>query len=844
MRKALLIVVLYFSIQTIFASHIVGGEMMYTYAGRSGNNYLYNIKLFVYFDCKNAMPGVIDSDINGITIHVFDNSNKNSAVRALSKQNITGTDEKTIADLNYNCIKTKPNQCVVRYTFNTQVSLPPNSQGYTITFERCCRNEIIDNIRVPSSTGATYWTEIKDVRLGNSSPEFVSLPPNFLCTNAPLRFDHNAKDINGDSLVYELYHPFLGGDNSAISPSGVKPDIFNLANNKPPTFPFDDNSRKVAWQNAYSTNMQIDGLPTLTINRNTGKLSLTPNRTGNYVVGIRVLEYRNGVIIGETKRDFQFNVSDCTFEVVSAFFIPQFSCANQEVNFQNRSIGGTEFYWDFGDPSSINNNSTIRNPKYTYNAPGKYKVKLITKTNLCSDTSDYEITIKEAFKAKLPNDTIFCGEFTQTIQTNVPNKQYLWNTGETSSSITINKGGTYIVTVTDQPCVSKDTMIVLNDLSKLDLGPDSVICRDSFVQFTYKGKTGYKQYLWNDNTTKQSVFISKLGTYKLSVINQNNCPLIDSITFVLYPPPRSRLRDTMFCEGTSVILDGTSYHLPTLSETNYIWNSGQTTPTINVSNPGEYIITLKNKLCTIFDTAILDYYFVGLDLGPDTFYCGPVDRLLSPQYDYVSYLWNNEIRTKTLRINNPGLYYISIITKEGCFANDSIRISQFPPINGGLGDDTTICLSSRFNLFASDSMTEYLWNTGSNTRDILVTDAGIYSVWVKNKNGCEERDTIEIFEDPNALPSELFMPNAFTPNDDITNDFYPGNKYTDPGADYLFRIFNRWGEKIFESENPNHQWDGKIKGNIAQQDVYVFYVKYVACDEIERSFRGTFHLIR
>lgn len=844
MRKALLIIVLYFSIQTMFASHIVGGEMMYTYAGRSGTNYLYNIKLYVYFDCKNAIPGVIDSDINGITIHVFDNSNKNSAVRALSKQNITGTDKKTIADLNYNCIKTKPNQCVVRYTFNTQVSLPPNSQGYTITFERCCRNEIIDNIRAPGSTGATYWTEIKDVRLGNSSPEFVALPPNFLCTNAPLRFDHFAKDANGDSLIYELYQPFLGGDNSALSPSGVKPDIFNLANNKPPTFPFDDGARKVAWQNVYATNMQIDGMPTLTIDRNSGKLSLTPTRTGNFVVGIRVLEYRNGALIGETKRDFQFNVSDCVFEVVSAFFTPQFNCAKQEVNFQNRSIGGTEFYWDFGDPSSPSNNSNIRNPKFVYNTPGKYKVKLITKTNLCSDTSDYEVTIKDPFKAKLPNDTIFCGEFNQTIQTNVPNKQYQWNTGETSSSITINKAGTYIVTVIDQPCISRDTMIVLNDLSKLDLGPDSVICRDSFVQFTYQGKVGYKQYLWNDSTTKQSVFISKLGTYKVNVINQNNCPSSDSITFVLYPPPRSRLRDTLFCEGTSVTLDGTSYHLPTVSETNYIWNSGQTTPTINVSNPGEYIITLKNKLCTIYDTAMLDYYFVGLDLGPDTLYCGPFDRLLSPQYDYVSYLWNNEIRTKTLRINNPGLYQISITTKEGCFANDSITISQFPAINGGLGGDTTICLSSRFNLFASDSMTEYLWNTGSNTRDILVTDAGIYSVWVKNKNGCEVRDTIEIFEDPNALPSELFMPNAFTPNDDITNDFYPGNKYTDPGSDYLFRIFNRWGEKIFESNDPNQQWDGKIKGKLAQQDVYVYYVLYVACDEIERTFRGTFHLLR
>jgi gliding motility-associated-like protein len=844
MRKSLLIVILFFFIPTLYASHIVGGEMMYTYAGRGGSNYLYNIKLYVYFDCKNANPGVIDSDVDGITIHVFDNGDKSTAVRSLSKQNIRGFDEKTISDLNYNCIKTKPNQCVVRYTFTTQLSLPVNVGGYTITFERCCRNDIIDNIRFPGSTGATYFTEIKDVTLGNSSPEFSALPPNFLCTNAPLKFEHFAIDPDGDYLEYELYQPFLGGDNSQTSPSGVKPDIFNLINNKPPTFPHNNDSRKVQWQNIYSTNLQIDGSPTLSIDRNTGKLTLTPTKTGNFVVGIRVLEYRNGVLIGETKRDFQFNVSNCTFEVVSSFFTPQVNCTNQEVSFQNRSIGGTDFFWDFGNTFAPNNTSTEKSPKYTYQSPGKYKVKLISKTNLCADTSEYEITLVQSFKAQLPNDTLFCGPFTRTITPNPPNKNYQWNTGESTRSININKEGTYIVTITDFPCISRDTFNVTNDLSKLDLGPDSVICRDSFVQFTYEGKPGYNSYLWDDGTTDQSVFISKLGQYKVNVTNKNNCPSVDSITFVLYPPPRARLKDTLFCEGTSVILDGTTYHIPTFNETFYSWNTGQNTPVISANKPGEYIITLKNRLCTIYDTANIDFYYIGLDLGPDTFYCGPVNRLLSPQYDYTSYLWNNEVTTKTYLADKPGLFHVTIVSKEGCIASDSIFLTQYPAISGGLGDDTTICLSSKFNLFASDSMTEYLWNTGSNTRDILVKDAGTYSVWVKNANGCEERDTIQIFEDPNALPSELFMPNAFTPNDDFVNEVYPGNKYTDPGADYLFRVFNRWGEKIFESNSPNEQWDGRIKGNWAQQDVYVFYVKYVACDEIERTFRGTFHLIR
>jgi gliding motility-associated-like protein len=141
-------------------------------------------------------------------------------------------------------------------------------------------------------------------------------------------------------------------------------------------------------------------------------------------------------------------------------------------------------------------------------------------------------------------------------------------------------------------------------------------------------------------------------------------------------------------------------------------------------------------------------------------------------------------------------------------------------------------------------MEEYLWNTGATTQKIVVSKVGTYRVTVRNKNGCIISDSIQIKEDPNALPSDLFMPNAFTPNGDNINDVYPGNKYSDPGADYQLRLYNRWGEQIFESNTPSVTWDGKIKGDLAPQDVYVFYTQYVGCDNIERWFRGTFHLIR
>ena len=128
--------------------------------------------------------------------------------------------------------------------------------------------------------------------------------------------------------------------------------------------------------------------------------------------------------------------------------------------------------------------------------------------------------------------------------------------------------------------------------------------------------------------------------------------------------------------------------------------------------------------------------------------------------------------------------------------------------------------------------------------DITITKAGIYHVSVLDSNNCSSADTIAVFEHDDALPNELFLPQAFSPNNDNINDTYPGFSYSDPGSPYLMRIFNRWGEKIFESNSPSIQWDGTVKNEMAEQDVYVYYVKYVGCDEVERWFRGTFTLLR
>ncbi|MCC6818964.1 MAG: gliding motility-associated C-terminal domain-containing protein [Bacteroidia bacterium] len=826
--------------QQLFATHIVGGEIMYKYISNNTNSVSYRIDMFLYIDCDNGDPGAIAQDVNGYLNVYSYNKNFNNYTLYTNNSNYYSLNNARsgpvrVASTNYNCIKNKPNLCVDKYTYSLNITIPINNGGYVISFERCCRNNSIGNIFSPGSTGATYWTHIPGFAgsFVDNSPVFKSLPPNFLCTNAPLNFDHSATDSDGDSLVYELYHPYLGA--STFAPL---PNQFGSTN------PIDFSN--VAWASGYNTtNNQIDGNPTLTIDSRTGRLTLTPTKTGQFVIGIKVVEYRNGVKIGETKRDFQFNVTDCIFDVVASFFVPKVNCQGNVVSFTNLSQGGVKYYWEFGDPATRADTANSKNSSYTYSTPGNYTVKLITySSGPCRDSTLYDIFIKKNFKVKLPDDTLVCGTFNKTLKSDVEKKSYRWNTGETTESIVVNKGGKYWVDVIEAPCTSSDTIEIINDLSFIDLGPDSVICRDSFVQFTYDGKPGYTSYLWNDSTTLQSVFIPKLGTYWVTSININKCVSSDSITFVLYPPPKTKLNDTLFCKGTSVTLDGSNLSIKTKLETNYLWSTGETNPIITTFTPGVYYLKVRNKLCTLFDTVAITHIETGFELGPDTFYCGPVDRWIYPQTGFARYQWHDFAEVINYHALSPGKKKLTITTKEGCIESDSVFISQYPSIDGGLGNDTAICVSSAIILTASDSMVSYLWNTGSTNRSISIRDAGLYIVTIQDSNGCIENDSINIKEQSDALPIDLFMPNAFTPNDDFVNETYPGNKYSDPGSPYLLRIFNRWGEKIFESNSPSMEWNGTYNNKLAPQDVYVYYVKYVGCDDVERWFRGTFTLMR
>ena len=171
-----------------------------------------------------------------------------------------------------------------------------------------------------------------------------------------------------------------------------------------------------------------------------------------------------------------------------------------------------------------------------------------------------------------------------------------------------------------------------------------------------------------------------------------------------------------------------------------------------------------------------------------------------------------------------GLYEATIIDVNNCYGKDNVwvNVSQNPdPI---APNDTFVCFQEIGSLpltVVSGPREKISWSTGDTTKEIFVDIEGVYEVTATNLNGCIGKDTVEVFRE---CPSLLWIPNAFSPNHDGTNDFFGPeaiNIY-----DFDFYIFNRWGELLFHSVNIDEKWDGTFKGKDCQIDVYVWKMYY------------------
>jgi gliding motility-associated-like protein len=813
---------------TAKSTHIVGGEMGYKYLGSNQ----YRIRLDLYIDCQNGNPQAISSDATAY-IGVFNGQTRNM-LGGYPKQ-ISRQGPKRVVKTNYNCIVQAPNACVDQYWYEVTFTLPPITGGYYISFQRCCRNGSINNLVDPGGTGANYWTLIPDARTlsnkkENNSAVFKELPPNFLCTNTPLKFDHSALDVDGDSLVYELFRPFTGGTSNAPRPDqGANGDL------QMPPF------SQITWSAGYIDTNPINGNPPLQIDSKTGYLTLTPTKTGQFVVGILVKEYRKGQLIGTTRRDYQFNVQSCVIDVVASYFVPTFICG-YKYKFQNKSSSAQRYHWDFGIDSLKSDTSNLPSPTYTFPHAGKFRVKLYAYKNKCLDSFLAYVTVVEPLKPKLPADTIICPGGSVKLKSNIKAEAYKWSTGQTTDSIITKLEGWVYLDVYSKVCYWRDSMKITIDRDIVNAFGDTTICSNDPINRDIYGAPGMAKYTWSTGATSRLTNVTKTGKYYLIGETANKCKSLDSVLVSQYSPVKVDVRDTTVCPSVVVTFDS---KINTGGNTTVVWSDGASGRTANITTPGLYWVKVTVGLCSTRDSFTIKNFPYEFKMGKDLRYCEKIDTTLTITLPNVTKIvWNKEVTGPVFRLTAPGKVVVELHNSNDCPEKDSIEVKLFPNPIVNLGPDTSLCLSEMPTLDAGAGMISYLWNTGATSQKIIGYDSGLYWVKVKDPEGCVNRDSVNLNKRKDAFPSIIFMPNAFTPNGDGRNDMYPMNQYMVKGSLYNVKLFNRWGEKIAEFTNPDMNWDGNINGKPASEGVYIFIAYWIGCDNEKRSLQGNFTLLR
>ncbi|MFD1872805.1 gliding motility-associated C-terminal domain-containing protein [Hymenobacter bucti] len=298
-RRWLLWVLLWLGTTPAWATHIVGGELDLQYL--QGDTYQLSMNL--YFDAINGNPGALD---NSFTAGIFDKAT-NRLITSVTLDLVNNT---FVSYTSPACAVGSLSTRQLVYRNRAPLLLPAatygSAQGYYVAIERCCRNNAISNIVNPGAAAQAFYLEFPAVVRGgqpfrDSTPRIFPPLADYACVGELFYYDFAGQDADGDSLAYDMVTPLNGHTTSA------QPTLLNLTNNVPLPGPY----QPITWNAGLSASNQIPGAPTLTIGARTGRLTVRPTRVGLFVFGVRCQEYRRGVKIGETRRDFQLQVLVC-----------------------------------------------------------------------------------------------------------------------------------------------------------------------------------------------------------------------------------------------------------------------------------------------------------------------------------------------------------------------------------------------------------------------------------------------------------------------------------------------------------------------------------------------------
>jgi len=420
-------------------------------------------------------------------------------------------------------------------------------------------------------------------------------------------------------------------------------------------------------------------------------------------------------------------------------------------------------------------------------------------------------------------DTTLCQGESLIFDATTANATYLWQDNSTNPTFNITQQGTYWAEVTTNCGSTTDTINVnYNPIPTIDLGNDTTLCQNQTL--TLDATTTNATYLWQDNSTNPTFNVTQQGTYWTEV-TINNCSTTDTILVNYNPLPIVDLGiDTTLCQGESLIFDATT------TNATYLWQDNSTNPTFNITQQGTYWAEVTTNCGSTTDTINVNYNSIPtIDLGNDTTLCQNQKLTLDVTTTNATYLWQDNSTNPIFNVTQQGTYWTEV-NINNCSATDTILVNYNPLPIVDLGKDTILCQNQTLTLDATTTNATYLWQDNSTNPTFNVTQQGTY--WTEvTVNNCSATDTVLIIEEDCEIILEI--PNVFTPNNDGINDLFV--PIVSKGIVTMKTIiFNRWGNKIFETNKILIGWDGQD----VSDGTYFWIIYYTDKNGIGNSLKG------
>ena len=443
--------------------------------------------------------------------------------------------------------------------------------------------------------------------------------------------------------------------------------------------------------------------------------------------------------------------------------------------------------------------------------PGTYSVSV---TNACGTIVD-EINLLplDVPDVELGSDITICEGSPEIIDAYSEGATYLWSTGDVMPQIAVFTGGNYAVTVTNECGSGSDAINVTAEQPlNLDLGPDTTVCSGYILDCNFPNL----DYYWSNNEMTQSIVVTQADDYSVDVTN--TCGTYsDYIHIDIIQMDLDLGADTVICEGDVLVLDAMN------PDAAFNWSTGSVSQTIDVTESGQYWVTVTNICESKSDSINVDVFELTLDLGDDTAICEQSVITLDAGHPGATYLWSNGEDTQTIDITQAGTYSVTVSNYCGSL-NDEINLTVNPLPVVDFGTDTISVSENDLPVVLNPGVTgiEYLWSTGDTTATIEVNTSDDYFVTVTNENGCIGYG--EVYVEVRVGISETKLENAVSiypnPTKGLLNISTKGVKIKQ------IRVYNAIGKliKTYEIQSSNSTI------NTADFSEGVYFLKFESFD--------------